>query len=327
MAYNIEQNKDEIQKKKKDELIADNKIDQSKPKSSTSKKSEVFNRFVTQNIDDTQSESKYGDTRRGNIQNKYADVVNERNFVLTYYAKPDEIRRTNLYHPLVEDFNKLRKMSSILKVTNVEIPLNSSLVNMHFEAINTLSNKIVGNQTDIYLLYNRSMEFSMVQDFNSAIDDLNAVLSLNPAFTLAYFSRATVRYKLVEYNRSLKVETNEFKLSSDVEKSKKAALENQYKFEVEMIMRDLDKVIEQQPSFAFSYFNKANIVCAQKDFTAGISYYTTAIQKDPDFAEAYFNRGLTYLFIGQDAKGISDLSKAGELGIYQAYNIIQRFSK
>jgi len=34
---------------------------------------------------------------------------------------------------------------------------------------------------------------------------------------------------------------------------------------------------------------------------------------------------LTYLFLGEENKGLSDLSKAGELGIYSAYNLIQRF--
>lgn len=48
---------------------------------------------------------------------------------------------------------------------------------------------------------------------------------------------------------------------------------------------------------------------------------------DTDFAEAYFNRGLTYIFIGEEDKGLADLSKAGELGIYRSYNLIQRFGK
>jgi len=47
---------------------------------------------------------------------------------------------------------------------------------------------------------------------------------------------------------------------------------------------------------------------------------------DADFAEAYFNRGLTNLFIGEDAKGKADLSKAGELGIYQSYNLLHRLN-
>jgi len=94
-----------------------------------------------------------------------------------------------------------------------------------------------------------------------------------------------------------------------------------------MILRDYEKAIELNPDFAFAYFNRANVMCTQKDFQTAISNYSRSIEIDPDFAEAYFNRGLTYLFIGDDTKGLSDLSKAGELGIYKAYNLIQRFKK
>ena len=92
-----------------------------------------------------------------------------------------------------------------------------------------------------------------------------------------------------------------------------------------MVLRDLDKVNELQPDFSFAYYNKANILSAQKDFKTAIQLYSKAIEQDRNFAEAYFNRGLTYLYTGEDAKGLSDLSKAGELGIYGAYNLIQRF--
>lgn len=327
MAYNIEKSNENKPKKQKDELVADNKIDKNAPKSGTNKKTELFNRFVTQNIDDTQSETKYGDSRRGNIQNKYADVLNERNFVLTYYAKNDEIRRTNLYQPIVEDYNKLRKLSTILKITNNEIPLTSELINRHFEAINIITNKLSGYENDADLYFNRSLEFAMVQDFNSSIEDLNRALAIRPDFTLAYFSRATIRYKLVEYNKSTVTETDSYKFENTTDRSNRILSENKYKFEVEMIMRDLDKVNEQQPLFAFAYYNKANILCVQKDYKTAIANYTKAIECDNDFAEAYFNRGLTYLFTGQDKQGIADLSKAGELGIYQAYNLIQRFNK
>ena len=43
-------------------------------------------------------------------------------------------------------------------------------------------------------------------------------------------------------------------------------------------------------------------------------------------ADAYFNRGLTHIFLGNNKQGITDLSKAGELGIVSAYNIIKRFT-
>ena len=67
------------------------------------------------------------------------------------------------------------------------------------------------------------------------------------------------------------------------------------------------------------------MLCIQQDFKAAISYYTQAILADNDSAEAYFDRGLTSTYINEVEKGIADLSKAGELGIYQAYNLISRF--
>lgn len=327
MAYNIEKNKDNLPKKPKDEIVAENKIDKNAPKQGTKNKTELFNRFVTQNIDDTPTQTKYGDTRRGNIQNKYTDIVNERNFVLTYYAKSDEIRQTNLYHAIVEDYNKLRKLSTVLKITNNEIPLTPELINRHFEAINIMTNKISTNESDVNLYFNRSLEFALVQDFNSSIEDLNRALSIRPDFTIAYFTRANIRYKLVEYNKSIIPESDGYKFENATDRSKRILSENKYKFDVEMIMRDLDKVIEQQPTFTFAYFNKANILCVQQDYKTAIANYSKAIEYDNEFAEAYYNRGLTYLFTGEDKQGVADLSKAGELGIYQAYNLIQRFNK
>ena len=66
--------------------------------------------------------------------------------------------------------------------------------------------------------------------------------------------------ELVEYNKSIVVENENFKFENSTDRSKRISNENKYKFEVEMIMRDLDKVIEQQSSFAFAYFNKALII-------------------------------------------------------------------
>ena len=93
----------------------------------------------------------------------------------------------------------------------------------------------------------------------------------------------------------------------------------------ELMVRDYDQVLRLQPDFVFALYNKANILCAQKEYQDAIAYYTRAIAQDADFAEAYYNRGLTYIYIGENDKGLADLSKAGELGIYQAYNLITRF--
>jgi len=330
MASNIERNKDYISRKSKENIKTENKMVDLAQEGTTGRKTNLFNRFITQNNDDSDTDSKYSDETRGAVQDKYTDVVNERSFVLTYYAKNDEIRRTNVYYPTLELYNKQKKISSILKITNDEVPLTAELINSHFEAINDISTKLATDNTNADIYFNRALEFALVQDFNSAIDDLNKAIVLRPDFMLAYYCRATIRYKLVDYVKST-METNSGNMIDKTltvkEKSKKAALENQSMFDVELIMRDYDKVNTLNPDFSFAYYNKANILCTQKDFRTAIANYSKAIEMDHDFAEAYFNRGLTYLFIGEDTKGLADLSKSGELGIYKAYNLIQRFKK
>jgi len=330
-ASNIEKNKDYINRKAKETIVANNKMAKNTQKSISGNKTDLFNRFAAQNIDEAETTSKYAEATRGTVQDKYTDVINERSFALTYYAKADEARQTNLYHSVLDQYNKQKKLSSVLKITNNEIPLTTELINNHFEAINSISTQLTkeSNNADIY--FNRAIEFALVQDFNSSIEDLNKAIALRPNFMLGYFFRASIKNKLVEFLKSSPDKssnaTKELLDNGLADKNMKITAEKQSMFDVEMIMRDYEKVNELNPDFSFAYYNKANILCTQKDFKTAISHYSKSIQIDPDFAEAYFNRGLTYLFIGEDAKGLTDLSKAGELGIYKAYNLIQRFKK
>jgi tetratricopeptide (TPR) repeat protein len=102
--------------------------------------------------------------------------------------------------------------------------------------------------------------------------------------------------------------------------SKKAAIEA-------AICELFDKVIELAPDFVYAYYNRGNVLSILKDYRAAIVDYDRAIQLDPKFADAYFNRGLTHIFLGNNRQGIQDLSKAGELGLFSAYNIIKRFTE
>jgi tetratricopeptide (TPR) repeat protein len=317
-AADLEKNKDEIRKKNKESLEAKARIADIAPVGNSRKKTDLFNRFATVQNEDEKG-SGYQDEKRGAVQNKIVDVINEKNFVLSYYSKPDDIRQTNLFHPVIDSYNKSGKLKSKLKITCNEIPLTSELINRHFENINDASSKLMTNTNDADLYFARALEFALVQDFLSAIEDLNKAISIRSDFTLAYFTRANLRYKYIDYLKNMEKE------HLQDAKNKIISSENQYKYDIEMVLRDFDKVNELNPDFSFGYFNKANILGIGKDFNAAIELYSIAIKKEPDFAEAYFNRGLTYLFIGEDAKGLSDLSKAGELGIYGAYNLIQRF--
>lgn len=306
-AQDLESRKDQIQAQQTTQPNTDMLIAQAQPQKKDHRKE--FSTSTAQNQTELpEEEQKYDSQTRGTVQKRYQDVVNEANVVLSYYSQDLSLRRTNYYHPLVDMLNKSEALPAALRFTSQEMALTAEMVDYHFTQITRLS-RCLDEAPSALLYMARAIEFAIVQDYTSAIDDCTrAVLiadkNLEPVL---YFCRANWRYRLLEYQRA----TGEKEATANMD--------------FDIMLRDYDQVLRMQPDFVFALYNKANILCAQKEYKDAIDYYSRAIAQDGEFAEAYFNRGLTYVYIGENEKGLADLSKAGELGIYQAYNMITRF--
>lgn len=81
---------------------------------------------------------------------------------------------------------------------------------------------------------------------------------------------------------------------------------------------------ELSPDNALVHFEKAYTDAQAGNISDAIEGFTKVIEINDRFAEAYYNRGLLRLLTDDTILAIRDLSKAGELGIYQAYNIIKK---
>ncbi len=88
---------------------------------------------------------------------------------------------------------------------------------------------------------------------------------------------------------------------------------------------DFTKALQLQPSFSFAYFNRANLKCALSDFYGALKDYETAIKTKSDFAEAYFNMGFVTYYLNEKSIACNEFSKAGELGIPAAYAFIKQY--
>ena len=171
----------------------------------------------------------------------------------------------------------------------------------------------------------RSLDLAMLQDYTGALEDINRVITLSPNLMLAYFQRATLRYRNLEYKRSDATFRAD---ATDADNTAKSAYSiDNARIEYELMIQDLNKTIELSPRFAYAYYNRANVYFAQGRVDAAIADYNQAIYLQPDMADAYFNRGLAYLKGGDEIRGREDLSKAGEMGVMAAYNILKRMSK
>ena len=75
------------------------------------------------------------------------------------------------------------------------------------------------------------------------------------------------------------------------------------------------KAIELDPQFAWAYYNRGFTYFLLGQYQRAIEDYTEAIRLDPQDGAAYASRTLAYTALGRDQEAERDIEKAVELGI------------
>ena len=151
----------------------------------------------------------------------------------------------------------------------------------------------------------RAIAHSVLRDFEAAISDFTYYISLDEKSSLAYWQRAVCQAEMDEFNRA------EGKGITNIHSAE----------------ADFSDAIRLSSNNAYIYYNRGNVHAGRNELSKAIDDYSIAIRIDSRLAEAYYNRGLARIKSGNKQAGIQDLSKAGELGLYDAYSVIKRINK
>ncbi len=273
--------------------------------------------------DDAVGESEFTSAYRGKVQNRNVYVALQPLFALTYYNRESEVGRIVHYHRYLESIKRNKHLPLPLLITASEQALNEERISFHFDDIHKQTSKFTGTEEDAIRYFARGIDFYLVQDLAAAIHDFTQAIVADGSLWLSYYSRAVARYKQMEMAHADAASSGQVKRADTPTDFMADSRINDY----QLILGDLDKAIDLAPDFAYTYYNRGNVLSNLKDYRAAIVSYNDAIALEPNLAEAYYNRGLTYIFLGENARGISDLSKAGELGLFSAYNLIKRFAE
>ncbi len=239
---------------------------------------------------------------RGLIQNRNFSAETEPYMLISYYPTPTELQRKTYYLKEADDINTTHILRKNLAVTPQPAQPSAADIQGHFASVEYFNSALSTDKPRSADYIGRAMDFITLKNYEAAIDDIDRALALTPGYALAYLLRAQARISA----------------APDGDTPRPATLR--------MVLADLDEAINLSPRNAVAWYNKGNTLFELGDYTSAILAYTKAIEYQPDMGEAYFNRGYADLKLGNTVSGKTDLSKAGELGIVPAYNLMKRIT-
>ena len=263
-----------------------------------------YNQLV---VDDEQEvEHEYKSDYRGRVQNHKTDVSFLPMYALTFIQPENSVKVDTSFENSVDAFNQTSGSHTIYLSCD-QATVSEERMKRTFEYIDSLSTLIDNAKTTTKvapLLLLRAVAYGSIQNFDNAIDDLSICLQIDSTSSLAYWQRAVCQAKINEFNAS---EGTNIDLKSA------------------NVLGDLSDAIVLAPHNSYLYYNRGNLYALRGDYQRAIADYSQALTLNQDLAEAYYNRGLAKIFAKHVAEGIEDLSKAGELGLYQAYSVIKKY--
>lgn len=268
---------------------------------------EKYDQWVVQDNEVTTPE--YKNEYRGNVQDRNVEVEYMPMFLLSYMPYKNGINSYQLVDRDVETFNRTIRPTLPVYISCKSNALTQEQSRRYFVAIDSLTTRIsdIKNYNQVAtLLFQRAVAHASTHNFSEALNDINDYMTMDSVSVLAYWQRGVCQAMMSNYAQSngndLKVVLG--KSLDDLRRASGMAGEKN----------------------AFVIYDIANLHAMQRNYNDAIDTYTQAITLNPSLAEAYFNRGLTYIFSGNKSKGLADLSKAGELGIYDAYSVMKKYA-
>ena len=213
------------------------------------------------------------------------------------------------------------------RVGNPRLQLDCRRCNIEPDSLLSIDKRIAkriakGGEQKWLTLFEHGVCLALIKQYTNAVNALSEAIQLNPTNPFLYLNRATTRAEMIDFISSMDDSYHNVSFDSD---PAKRLINTKRTYSYDEAIEDMNKVIKLYPDFAEGYYNRANLLAISGKLPEAYDDYTRAIELDAELGEAYYNRALVQIYMKDTRKGCMDLSKAGELGISQAYDLLREF--
>ena len=236
--------------------------------------------------------------------------------------RADSLPAVKPYHlQRVEDFRK--------RIDNEYLTLSCRESNIPADSLVLLDKQYVqelnASNPSWTVLFERGVTQSLIKQYTNSVNTYSSAIELNPSNPFLYLNRSTTRAEMIDFISS--IDNSYQRITIDSDPANRLNNNSKRTYSYDEAVADLNKAVKLFPDFAHAYYNRANLLALSGSLPEAYEDYSKAIELNPAFAEAYYNRGIIQIFMKDTRKGCLDISKAGELGILEAYEMLKRYAQ
>jgi tetratricopeptide (TPR) repeat protein len=216
----------------------------------------------------------------------------------------------------IADFNKVIESGELSANIFYIRATQYAVIGDHENAIVDFNQAIAIEPEHAEAYYRRALVYQSLDDNVQAIEDFNKALELFPEFPDAYGDRGISHFRNGNINDAI----------ADLEKAVELNPENSsfignlgainfYSKKYDQAITYFNKALAIDPGLIDFRNLRASSFIMTGDIENAIEDYDTIIEQDPEYAVAYYFRGLIYFDENEKQKAISDLEQAINLGL------------
>lgn len=250
---------------------------------------------------------------RSRLQNRAVNIKLQQQYLLQSAQMPP-----------AEDLPFIQALFEYNRKNNQKFELYPQLISKEshydeFDNIDTLNRKELN-------IIQKVLNETLNSNYNAALDTLTKHKNSFTTKWLYYFIEGTVEGLMTEYVFSMTEIPATIKLTEgNTHNAVQKQSDNETNIDFSEAEKSLNISKKLNPYFSLSWYNSANLLVKEQRFREAIDEYSKAISIDDNLPQAYYNRGLTLIYLQEIERGCFDISKAGQLGITDSYSVIKRY--
>ncbi|MCI2082151.1 MAG: tetratricopeptide repeat protein [Bacteroidales bacterium] len=218
------------------------------------------------------------------------------------------------------------RLNRFLSSLPVKMVFSANKVNY---SINTYGNLLgsgsLGEGRDSKTLFTRAIFEAERKQFNTSMVLYEQALRKDSSDAFIYINRGALQAEMIDFISSMGNNVPVISLSNSNSTHTRLQEQVSENYDYTAALMDMKRAADMIPDFPYVYYNLGNLYTLSNNLPEAIDQYTHALKLYPYIPEAYYNRGLVLIYLKDKEKGCIDISKAGELGISDAYAVIKKY--